>query len=60
VRDWLLKLIGEKPDLTLMAVCRRDEGARRQSRPFDALPVFPGREYHLQKTKVAFGPPQDQ
>ncbi len=37
-----------------------DEGARRQSRPFDALPVFPGREYQLQKTKVAFGPPQDQ
>ena len=22
VRDWLLKLIGEEPDLTLMAVCR--------------------------------------
>ena len=23
MRDWLLKLIGEEPDLTLMAVCRR-------------------------------------
>src|SRR5207237_6793588 len=23
VRDWLLRLIGKEPDLTLMAVCRR-------------------------------------